>query len=235
MQHHREFGRFAEDYGRYSLIQERVAKALAVKVGGGFRRIVDIGCGSGGFFRAYEHPLTYYCAVDFSETMLDLHPDGERVEKIVGDFDDPALYRRLSGIDFDLLVSSSALQWSRDLDLALGRIAALNRPVALAIFTSGTFASLHETAGTGSPIRSEEETIDAVKRHFDAAVDTLRYRLYFKERLSMLRYIKRSGVSGGRQRLTYSETKKIVESYPLPYLEFEVVRAVSVNQSQKSP
>ncbi len=229
MQHHREFGRFAEDYGRYSLIQERVAKALAVKVGGGFRRIVDIGCGSGGFFRAYEHPLTYYCAVDFSETMLDLHPDGERVEKIVGDFDDPALYRRLSGIEFDLLVSSSALQWSRDLDLALGRIAALGRPAALAIFTSGTFASLRAVAGTPSPIRSAEETVETIRRHLDAKIDRLFYRLYFRDTLSMLRYIKRSGVSGGERLLGYRETKRLLRAYTLPYLEFEVVVAVATS------
>ncbi len=227
MQPHREFRRFASDYGRYSLIQDRVAKALASKIEKPFEKIVDLGCGSGGFFRAYEHPFTRYCAVDLAPQMLSLHPGGEGVQKLVGDFDDPRLYSRLGEEDFDLLVSSSALQWSRNLDLALQRIAALGLPVALAVFTSGTFASLHSAAGTVSPIRSKEETVAAIERNFDAEIDILRYELYFSDRLSMLRYIKRSGVSGGRRQLTFAQTKKILQEYTLPYLEFEVVRAVT--------
>jgi len=39
----------------------------------------------------------------------------------------------------------------------------------------------------------------------------------------MLRYIKKSGVSGGRNLLTYKQTKKLMDEYPLNYLEFEVV------------
>ena len=227
MQPHREFRRFASDYGRYSLIQDRVAKALASKIEKPFEKIVDLGCGSGGFFRAYEHPFTRYCAVDLAPQMLSLHPGGEGVQKLEGDFDDPRLYSRLGEEDFDLLVSSSALQWSRDLDLALQHIAALGLPVALAIFTSGTFASLHSAAGTVSPIRSKDETVAAIERNFDAEIDILRYELYFSDRLSMLRYIKRSGVSGGRRQLTFAQTKKILQEYTLPYLEFEVVRAVT--------
>ncbi len=227
MQPHREFRRFASDYGRYSLIQDRVAKALVSKIEKPFEKIVDLGCGSGGFFRAYEHPFTRYCAVDLAPQMLSLHPGGEGVQKLVGDFDDPRLYSRLGEEDFDLLVSSSALQWSRNLDLALQRIAALGLPVALAVFTSGTFASLHSAAGTVSPIRSKEETVAAIERNFDAEIDILRYELYFSDRLSMLRYIKRSGVSGGRRQLTFAQTKKILQEYTLPYLEFEVVRAVT--------
>ncbi len=224
MQHHKEFSRFAKEYGRYSLIQRRVAEALAKRVGR-YERIVDLGCGGGAFFRAYEHQFISYLAVDLSRQMLDLHPDGEGVRKIVGDFDDPKLYDYLRSVDFDLLVSSSALQWSRDLPLALSRIASLRKPTALAIFTSGTFASLHERAGTVSPIRSKEETIEALLSAFDAKIETLEYRLYFRETLSMLRYIKRSGVSGGVRRLGYAETKAILRDYTLPYLEFEVVLA----------
>ncbi len=226
MQHQKEFCRFAEVYGRYNLIQERVAQALAERVGGGCRRIVDIGCGSGTFYRAYEHTFISYIAVDISRQMLSLHPQSAGVEKMVGDFDDPALFKRLSKLDFDLLVSSSALQWSKDLDLTIGRIASLKKSTALAIFTSGTFASLHRVAGTESPIRSREETVDILKKHLDVKIDILKYRLYFKDTLSMLRYIKRSGVSGGERRLTYLQVKRVLENYRLPYLEFEVVVAI---------
>ena len=146
---------------------------------------------------------------------------------MVGDFNDASLFETLKKLDVDLVVSSSALQWSRNLDWTLRRIAALGAPVALTLFTSETFATMQEVASVPSPIRSREETVAALERHFDAHIDILKYRLYFRDPLSMLRYIKRSGVSGGEQRLGYRETKRILADYPLPYLEFEVVRAVS--------
>ena len=39
----------------------------------------------------------------------------------------------------------------------------------------------------------------------------------------MLKYIKRSGVSGGVKPLSYKQTKNLLDSYPLEYLEFEVL------------
>lgn len=224
---HSQFDRHAESYDRYNLVQTRVARALVSKIGGGFERLVDLGCGSGGFFRAYDRPFTSYLAVDLSPRMLARHPEGEGVRKVVGDFDDPALFGILERERFDLLVSASALQWAKDLDGVLGRIASLGKPVALALFTAGTFATLHRTGGTRSPIRDREETAALLQKHFDARVDILKYELYFRDTLSMLRYIKRSGVSGGRQVAGYKNLKRVLRNYPLPYLEFEVVTAVS--------
>jgi malonyl-CoA O-methyltransferase len=39
----------------------------------------------------------------------------------------------------------------------------------------------------------------------------------------MLRYIKRSGVSGGRNVLGVTQMRRLMERYPLEYLEFEVL------------
>ncbi len=226
---HKEFRRFAASYGRYNLIQARVARALVSKIDRPYPVLVDLGCGSGGLFRAYEQPFMKYWAVDAAPEMLALHPSDPRVEKVVGNFNDASLFETLERLDFDLLISSSALQWSEDLDWTLGQIASLKRPAAMTIFTSGTFASLRKVTGTPSPIRSAGETIEALRRHFDAEIDLLRYRLFFKDALSMLRYIKRSGVSGGAGLLGYREIKRIVETYPFPWLEFEVVRALALN------
>ncbi len=227
MTHHTQFRRHAHNYARYSLIQARVAKALASKIGVSANTVVDLGCGSGGFFRTYEQPFTTYYAIDIAPEMLACHPEEERVVKMIGDFNDASLFETLETLDFDLLVSSSALQWCENLDWTLEKMAGLKRPAALTLFTSATFASLREVTGTPSPIRSAEETIETISKHFDAQIDILKYELYFRDPLSMLRYIKRSGVSGGRQMLGYRETKKILTDYRHAYLEFEVVRAVS--------
>ena len=224
---HLQFRRHAESYERYNIVQTQVAQALVEKIPGPFEGIVDLGCGSGGFFRAYKYPYANYLAIDIAPEMLARHPDGEGIEKWVGDFDDPVLFDALAEREFDLLVSSSALQWAKDLDWTLACIASLGRPVALAIFTDGTFRSLREVTGSTSPIRSREATEELLRRHFDVEIDILRYELYFDDTLAMLRYIKRSGVSGGRRLLDYAGTKKLLADYPLSYLEFEVVRAVS--------
>ena len=224
---HQQFTRHAESYDRYNMIQTRVARALADSIRTRPRHLVDLGCGSGGFFRAWGRPFTSYLAIDLSSRMLARHPDAPGVKKQVGDFNDPALFEDLARRDFDLLVSSSALQWSKDLDATLAGIAALGKPVALTIFTDGTFRSLRQVTGSPSPIRSWEESVASLRRHLDVRIDRLSYRLYFDDTLAMLRYIKRSGVSGGRKMLTLKETRRLLEAYTLPYLEFEVIRALS--------
>ncbi|WP_456322284.1 methyltransferase domain-containing protein [Hydrogenimonas sp.] len=229
MPSNRQFNRFAQSYRRYSLIQKRVAGFLARQVArSGYTqdRIVDLGCGSGGYFMAHDRTFTSYLAIDVSAEMVRIHPEGQGVEKMVGDFNDPELFRSLKERDFDLIVSSSALQWAKDLDATLGLVATLKKPVALSIFTSGTFAALHRSMDITSPIRSKEETLDLIEKHFDARVDILQYRLYFSDRISMLRYIKRSGVSGGERKVGYRRLKEALENYPLAYLQFEVVTAV---------
>jgi len=223
----KEFRRFAQSYRRYNLIQARVATALANKIPhNNYPRIIDLGCGSGGFFNAYQHPFVSYLAIDIAPEMVAIHPIQKGVETMLGDFNDPALFRELKKRKFDLLVSSSALQWSQNLDWTLAQIADLKRPVALALFTSGTFAELHKIAGISSPIRSRDETIRLLQKHFNLTIDILRYRLYFRDTLSMLRYIKRSGVSGGMRQLSVTQTRHILTHYPLSYLQFEVVTAV---------
>jgi malonyl-CoA O-methyltransferase len=220
-----EFQRFAKSYSRYSLIQARVAEVLASKISGSFSHVVDLGCGSGGFFNAYKKPFVSYFAIDIAPEMIAIHPTINGVETMVGDFNDPKLFKVLKKREFDLIVSSSALQWSRDLDWTLSQIADFKKPVALSLFTSGTFKTLHSIAGISSPIRSKDETIRLLQKHLNVKIDTLQFRLYFSDRLSMLRYIKQSGVSGGRRKLSITQTRRILRDYPLLYLEFEVVIA----------
>jgi malonyl-CoA O-methyltransferase len=82
---------------------------------------------------------------------------------------------------------------------------------------------LFETAGVVPLLRSSDEIASLAKRFFDVDVAIVQYKLFFDSVREMFRYIKRSGVSGNRNLLGYKEMKKLLESYPLDYLEFEVV------------
>jgi malonyl-CoA O-methyltransferase len=95
--------------------------------------------------------------------------------------------------------------------------------VSLAIFTSGTFKTLYEAAKLPPILKSSDEVMEIANRHFSAQFEIVRYALEFDTVREMFRYIKRSGVSGGRRVLDFSQTKRLMECYPLNFLEFEVV------------
>jgi malonyl-CoA O-methyltransferase len=154
--------------------------------------------------------------------MLELHPTSPKIELIYGDFNDDRLFEKLLTYIYDFIFSASALQWADDLERVFGKIRELNAPVALAIFTSNTFKTINQTAAISSILRSADEVCELGKKYFGAETEVINYKLEFESTRDMFRYIKRSGVSGSRKILSYKESKKLLNDYPLKYLEFEV-------------
>jgi malonyl-CoA O-methyltransferase len=218
-----EFSRYAAQYGCRNVIQRLVADKLITSTETHPRRILDLGCGNGTFFSLVDWEIEHFVGVDFSEQMLEHHPKASNVELILGDFNDSALFEKLRGESFDRLYSASALQWADDLEGVIRSLASLNTPMSLAIFTAGTFKTLHECAGVTPLLRSSDEVMAIAEKHLDAHFDVVHYTLEFDSVREMFRYIKRSGVSGGRRVLDFAQTKRLMETYPLNYLEFEVV------------
>ena len=212
------------------MIQSKVVSELTAMIGQKeITTVLDVGCGSGAVYRALEaqgYEVESFIALDASEEMLQRHPDGKGVRKICMDFNAP---HDLALPKDTLVLSSSALQWSRDLDRTLSWLASLGREAYFAIFTSNTFKTLHRTAGVDSPIHSAERLGSAIERYYHASCTIKEYRLSFDSTREMFRYIKKSGVSGGTRQLGYRETRRVMQAYPLPYLEFEVlfVRGIS--------
>ncbi|WP_292659056.1 methyltransferase domain-containing protein [Nitratifractor sp.] len=224
----KEFSRFAESYGRYNIIQRQVARRLVCDfMPRDPGRLLDLGCGEGEIFRQLcgrQIPFGRLFAVDLSQKMLKLHPRDKRVQLLQGDFDDPGFLESLEREKIDTVLSASALQWSRDLGQTAEALSNIGNRAAFAIFTSGTFRTLHHCAGTGSPIRSYE-TVEAILQQYYEIdrIEKMEYRLGFEDPRAIFRYIKRSGVSGGEPRLTYRQIRRLIDSYPLDYLEFELL------------
>ncbi len=222
-----EFSRFAAAYSRHNIIQAEVAqKLISMLPLKRYETILDLGCGRGEVYHNLKKQrigFGHLSALDISAEMLQLHPSGENLTMIQNDFNQPDILKALPASHYDLLISSSALQWSSDLDATLSLLASLSDRFYFAIFTAGTFRSLHRCAGITSPIYSEAILKEKISRYFDAEYETIRYKLHFDTVYKMLRYIKESGTSGGERRLSYTQTKQLLDTYPYDYLEFEVL------------
>jgi len=79
-----------------------------------------------------------------------------------------------------------------------------------------------------SPIYSEKELKNILNRYLTIQKIWLkRYKLEFETRRQIFDYIKKSGVSGGKRLLSFSQVKKLLHNYPKNYLEFEVLFVVA--------
>jgi len=225
LQHIKEFDRFARSYQNYKIIQSRVAKHLVHNCSYHGKRILDLGAGSGEVWRNITWPYELFVAADASEDMLRLHPEVDR--KVLCNFDETSCFEELAHFHFDQIFAASSLQWSSSLDKVFERIALITPNVALALFSANTFKTIHQLAALRSPIYAKEEIVEKLNKYFSVNIETKEYKLFFSDKLDLFRYIKRSGVSQGVKRLSYKEMKRLIESYPYHYLEFEVVFAWS--------
>lgn len=221
----KEFSRFAHEYGTYNTIQDRVAQKLVDELKDRPKNILDLGCGSGTIAGKIHWPYDKFVAVDFSAQMLDLHPKNDKTVCRLGDFNQDKLFEELVEEEYDRVFSASSLQWAEDLDTSLYQISQLNAPVSLAIFTSNTFKTLLSTAGIDSPLRSADEVTYLLNQYFHCSIEVVDYELSFESVGEIFSYIKKSGVSGGRNALGYKEMKSLMNNYPNKTLEFEVLFA----------
>ena len=217
-----EFSKNANHYEAHNTIQNQVIEKLLSNMKDKPHYILDLGCGSGALCRQIDWKYEHFVGVDFAPGMLELHPKSKKIEAIYGDFNDINLFENLATYKFDYLFSASALQWAEDLERVFKNIKSLNVPLSLAIFTSGTFKTLNETAGLKPLLRSKQEIKTLQKRYFDTEFEVVKYKLAFDDVREMFRYIKKSGVSGSRNLLSFKQMKELMKNYPLKYLEFEV-------------
>lgn len=223
-----EFSRFAHKYDRYNMIQSKVATALVDKLPRiAYKNVIDIGCGSGEVYKNLQQQhivVEHFVALDSAETMLAIHPEGKDIHKLCANFNDKHFIAQVPAVSYDVVISSSALQWSTDLAYTIRALSTLSSTFYGAVFTSGTFKTLHETAGVSSPIYTAQTVQDVMKEHYNnVQFEIHQYRLEFASTREMFRYIKQSGVSSGERKLSYTQTKALMDTYPLNYLEFEVL------------
>ncbi len=221
--HIKEFSKHAHTYDSSTPIQKEVAKYLVSRIEATHpSTIVDLGCGSGEIYRNIAFECDHFIGIDHSEAMCALHPKNEKVHLICSNFESPTLWQRFEQ-PIDLLISSSALQWAQNLEMLFERIHLTCKEMAIAIFTDKTFETIYAMTHLPSFLPSAQSLIPLLQKHFTCQFELKTYRLPVTDTLSAFRYIKKSGVSGGQKRLSVSQTRFLIEHYPLSYLEFEVL------------
>jgi len=222
LEHIKEFSRHAHSYDAHTCVQKEVAKYLVSKVFSKPKSILDLGCGSGEVYKNIDWQIERFVGVDSSQEMSQKHPTCKDVSIINEDFESPALMQKLHH-PYDLLISSSALQWSKDIEKMVQWSSFTCKEGAFAIFTDRTFETIYTLSGLEVFLPNASKLITLFEKYFTCKNEIKTFKLSFPDNLSAFRYIKQSGVSGGKKRLSVSQTKSLIQNYPLAYLEFEVL------------
>ena len=218
-----QFSKYAKEYKNHNIIQQIAAKSLVRELKFQPKRILELGCGSGQVFSHINWEIEFYKAIDFSSSMCELHPKGKNIEVKCFDFDTQEFLDEIKNNSYDIVLSSSALQWSKDLSKIIKHLSFITNEINAVLFTSNTFKIIQELTNTKSPILDEESIKNAFSKYFVCEFETIMYKLEFENKKDLFDYIKKSGVSGGNDSLDFKDAKKLYKEYNLNYLEFEVI------------
>lgn len=208
------FDRACQTYFSSSIAQDYFANKLLTCIkenfGENLGRIGELGCGSGELYSKFlDYKIKYqdYKGCDISQGMIECFKERFQTANLVcQDFDE--FLQKQKG--FDLICSSSSLQWSKDFEKTLQNISQKCQNIALSFLTHSTFASLHHFLGTYSPLLSIWEAKELLEKYFQGQFIISYIRLEFRNNAETLAHLKKSGVLGGGV-LKYPQAKKLLE------------------------
>lgn len=231
-----QFSKYANEYKSHNIIQQIVAKSLVRELESNLRakpkRILELGCGSGQVFShisCYCEEVEFYKAIDSSLVMCELHPKAKNIEVKCLNFDSVEFFDEIKNDYYDIVLSSSALQWSSNLPKIIEALSRVTKEINATLFTSNTFKTIQKITNTKSPILDVESIKKAFSRYFNCEFETILYKLEFDNKKDLFDYIKKSGVSGENS-LSFKDAKKLYKEYNLNYLEFEVIFVKTISR-----
>ena len=225
-----QFSKYANQYKNHNIIQQIVAKSLVRELKTKPKSILELGCGSGQVYSHISWDIDFYKAIDFSQTMCELHPKGEKIVVKCFDFDTQEFLDEIKNDAYDIVLSSSALQWSKNLSKIIKQLSMISKEINAVLFTSNTFKTIQDITKTKSPILDEQSIKEAFSKYFLCEFETILYKLEFDNKKDLFDYIKKSGVSGANASLDFKHAKKLYKEYNINYLEFEVIFVKTISK-----
>ena len=196
----RRFSQAVNTYDDHAEAQKRICahlvQLLTVYTSSHFRRVLEIGCGSGGFTRL----LKQECQIEewVLNDPLFLAGDAERLA--------------FPGT-FDLIASASALQWMKDLPRFLHKLSSTLSPGGILAFNTFTPDNLHEikeltgeglTYPTAGQLREWLSTYFRIVHEEEGNI-----ALTFRHPLEVLRHLKYTGVTANASRVWTRQKIKV--------------------------
>ena len=185
----RRFSQAVNTYDDHAEAQKRICahlvQLLAAYTSSHFRRVLEIGCGSGGFTRLLkqECQIEEWVLNDLCETwqsaIEELFPSAPPLF-LAGDAE-----RLAFPGTFDLIASASSLQWMKDLPRFLHKLSSILSPGGILAFNTFTPDNLHEI--------KELEWLSADFRIVHEEEGNI--ALTFRHPLEVLRHLKYTGVT----------------------------------------
>ncbi|EJF06608.1 methyltransferase family protein [Thiovulum sp. ES] len=211
----KSFSRSSSNYEQEAFLQNEISKKLLNEISGNFKNVLDLGCGTGFICKNREFTFENFLGIDISPNMLELHPKSDNCKTEISDFDSFSDFQ-----NFDLIISSSSLQWSKNLKAIFEKFENLDSAIHLAIFTNRTFIELQNELEIVSPIPALAEILNFAK-NFSYRVE--KGVLEFSSSKELLEYIRKSGVSGGWNLSKIGKLKKMLNRDEVKKLSFEIV------------
>lgn len=204
------FSKAAPIYHEQARAQLEIAKELSEKLPqAGVGRVLELGCGTGFLtsLLATRYPRAHIDAVDASRGMI------ARARQLVSA---PAVRWHLCDAreyfdpePYDLITSSSALQWMQPLSDLFGRLKPLLKQsgrLSFALMISGTLQELRRIRAIVAPgkpltgkLPEEQPILDDLSRQGFCILDAKRslYQTQYRSAVDFLRVIKELGFTGG--------------------------------------
>lgn len=219
----------ALSYDKYALFQKELAFIVCskvldfLKINSNFG-VIDLGCGSGFIANALNSLLeseniflNFFLGIDISNSMLQIHPKRlsniKQIKLLNMSFDDFNFCK----IENSIIVSSSALQWSKKLDSIFYEITKI--PFAISLFTSNSLKELHNFLGTRSPIYSIEFIQKLIKTNFNIEYDVVTKKLYFNNSKAIMSHLKTNALLSGN--LSFKKAKELYKQESFRTLTYE--------------
>lgn len=218
------FNKQAHLYAKCSLIQSQIIEMLVQSVDSKIiGRAIDIGCGSGGMAMQLDKiglEVGEFYGLDVSQEMLHHHPKKlkniSNITLICEDFESFVFEK------YDIVFAASSLQWAKNLDVLIEKLAKSSPIARFAIHTDKSLDAVHRFLGSKSPLRSARCLKGILEKYFEGDISIETLERNFNNRGDFLHHLKGSGLLGGGV-LSYSEAKKFRNHIPYEKAEYEVL------------
>lgn len=198
----RRFARSSSSYDEHAVAQREIARRLAELTadkfcGDSVGNMLELGCGSGELSRALSNFLHI-----LSATFVDLYSCGhfgvaDSENYLTGDAE--LLVEEMQSGGFDLICSSSAIQWFSDTARFLRnchRLISKEGLVALSTFTEGNLSELDSLRDSSIGYLSVDKLKDIVESLFEEVeIETDEIKLAFVSPGELMRHLRLTGVT----------------------------------------